>query len=50
MLICGLQPKDRQTAKDLMMILGLNKAIDQSVMESSEPWYSHVLRKDNCHA
>ena len=36
--MCGAQLKDRETSKDLMLILGLNKTIDQMAMANSVCW------------
>ena len=33
-----------------MLILGLNKTIDQLAMEDSVYWYGHMLRRDGGHA
>ena len=32
-------------AKDLMLVLGLNEAMDQLSMENSVNWYGHVLMR-----
>ena len=33
--ICGVQVKDRKRAKDLMLVLGLNKTMDQLAITNS---------------
>ena len=33
--------------KDMMVMLGLNEAIDQLAMSSSVHWYGHALRRDD---
>ena len=40
---------DRKRAMDLMLMLGLNKAIDQLAMANSVCWYCHVLMREDCH-
>ena len=45
----GVQFKDRKGSTDLMLMLGLNKTIDQLAMASSVCWYGHVLRRENGH-
>ena len=39
---CEVQLKDRERAKDLMLIL--NEAIGQLAMENGVCWYGHVFR------
>ena len=46
---CGVQLKDRERFKDMMLILGLNEIIDQLAMANSVHWYCHVLRRENDH-
>ena len=40
--IYGIQLKDREISKDLILMLGLNEAIDQLAMANSAHWYGHV--------
>ena len=37
--MCGVQLKDRKGSTDLMLMLGLNKTIDQLAMVNSVHWY-----------
>ena len=48
-VICGVQLKDKNTYTDLMIMLGLNEAIDQLAMASIVHWYGHVLRREDGH-
>ena len=41
--------KVRKRATDLMLILRLNKAMDQLVVTNSVCWYDHVLWKMDGH-
>ena len=41
--ICGVQLKDRNRSKDLMLMLDLNETIDQLAMANSVHWYGHVF-------
>ena len=47
--ICGLHLKDRKRAKDLILVLGLSKTIDQLAMTNSVRWHGHVLRREVGH-
>ena len=47
--ICGVQFKGKERSKDLMLMLDLNKTMDQLVMSSSVQWYGHVLRREDGH-
>ena len=47
--ICGVQLKDRKRSKDLMLMLGLNEAMDQLGMVNSVCCYGHVLRRGDGH-
>ena len=47
--MCGVQVKDRKRAKELMLMFGLNKAIDLLAMAISVHWYGHVLRREDGH-
>ena len=47
--MCGVHLKDREIAKDIMLMLGLNETIDQLTMANSVHWYSHVLRREDGH-
>ena len=44
--MCGVHPKDRNRAKDLVLMLGLNKTIDHLAIANSFHWYGHALRED----
>ena len=39
----------KSSAKDLMLMLGLNETIDQSSITNSVRCYGHVLRKEDGH-
>ena len=43
--MCRVQLKDRKRAKDLMLLLCLNEAINQLAMANSVRWCDHVLRR-----
>ena len=47
--MCGVQLKHGKISMDLIIMLGLNEAIDQLSMASSVHWYGHVLRRDDGH-
>ena len=47
--MCGVQPIDINRFKDLMLMLGLNKAIDQLAMANSIGWYGYLLRRGDGH-
>ena len=47
--MCGKQLKDRKRFKDFMLILGLNKTIDQFTITNSVCWHGHVLRREDGH-
>ena len=47
--MCGLQLKDRNGSRDLMLMLGLNETIDQLAMTNNVHLYGHVLRRENGH-
>ena len=47
--MCRVQLKDRKRAEDLMLMLGLNKTIDQLVMVKHVHWYGDVLRREDGH-
>ena len=47
--MCGAHLKDRKRAKDLMLMLGLSKTIDQLSIENSVCWYGHVLSREDGH-
>ena len=48
--VCGVQLKDRVIAKNFMLMIGMNKTVDQLAMANSARWYGHVLRMENGHA
>ena len=39
----GVELREREKAKDLMLMLGLNKTMDQLAMANSGRWHGHVL-------
>ena len=41
--MCVVQLKDNQKAMNLMLMLGLCKAIDQLSVSNCERWYGHRL-------
>ena len=43
--MCGVQLKDRNRAKDLMLMLGLDETIDQLTLANSEHCYDYVPRR-----
>ena len=47
--MCGVQLKDRKGSIDLVFMLGLKEAMDQSAMANSVRWYGHVLRRGDGH-
>ena len=47
--MCGEQLKDRRRCEDLMLMLCLNKALDQLAMVSSARWYCLLLSKEDGH-
>ena len=47
--MCGVQLNNRKRSTDLMLMLGLNTAIDQLAMANSVRLYAHVLRKEDGH-
>ena len=47
--MCRVQLKDRKRSKDLMLMLGLNKTIDQLSMAKSVCRYDHVLWREDGH-
>ena len=47
--MCGVQLKDGERSKDLMLVLGLSETIDQLAMANSVHWYGHVLRREDGH-
>ena len=47
--MCGVHLKDRKRSKDLMLMLSLNKTIEQMAIANIVHWYGHVLRKYNGH-
>ena len=38
----GIQLKDKQRSKDLILMLGLNETIDQLATANSVGWYGHA--------
>ena len=42
---CGVQLTDRKMAKDLMLVMCVNDAVDQMAMAGSVRWCGHVLRR-----
>ena len=47
--MCGVQLNDRESSKDLMLMLGLSEAMDQLAIASSVRWYGRMLRTDDGH-
>ena len=45
MEMCGVQLNDRRGSTDLMLMMGLNEAIDHLAMAISFCWYGRVLRR-----
>ena len=45
--ICEGQLKDKNRAKDLMLMLGLYEAIDQLATTNSVHWYGHMSRRED---
>ena len=45
----GVQHKERKLSRDLMLMLGLNEAIDKLAMANSVCWYGNVLRREDGH-
>ena len=48
-VLYGVQLKDRKRSTGLMMMLGLNKAMDQLALANSVHWYGNVLRRKDSH-
>ena len=46
----GVYHKGRKTAKNLLLMFGLNETIDQLAMASSVRWHGHVLSREDGHA
>ena len=46
-VICGVQLKDRNRSKDLIVVLRLDEIIHPLAMASSVRWYGHVLRRED---
>ena len=46
---CGVQFKGGKRSKNLMLMLGLKKNINELAMANSARWCGHVLRKDHGH-
>ena len=44
-VLCEVQFKDKKRSEDLMLMLCLNKTIDQLAMAYRVRWYGHVLRE-----
>ena len=40
--MCGVQIKDFKRSRNMMLVLGLNEAMDQLAMANSVCWYCHV--------
>ena len=47
--LCGVQLKDRKGSKYLILMLGLNKTMDQFAMAGSFRWHGHVLWREDGH-
>ena len=49
--MCGVQLKERKRSIDLykMLMLGMNKTIDQLAMANSVCWCGRVLRREDGH-
>ena len=45
----GVQLEHRKRAKDLILMLGLNRTIDLLAMANNVHWYDHVLRREDGH-
>ena len=41
--MCGMQLKNRERDGNLVLMLGLNEAVNQLAMAYSVRWYGHVL-------
>ena len=46
-VMCGVQLKCRKSAKDLMLVLGMNATMDQLAMANGVFWYGHVLKRQD---
>ena len=44
--ICEVLIRDKKSAYDLMLMLGLNETVDRLAMADSLDWYVDVLRED----
>ena len=44
--MCGVKLMDKNSTKDLMLMLALKKAMHQLAKSNSVHWYGDVLRKD----
>ena len=47
--MCGVQLKNKKTAKDLIWMLGLHKTIDQLAMANTVSYYGDVLKSEDGH-
>ena len=47
--VYGMHLRDREEAKDLMLILNLNVTMDLLAMVGSVHWYGYVLRMEDGH-
>ena len=48
--ICGVQHRHRKRSRDLMLMLGLNEAIDHQLATANIVcWYGHALRREDVH-
>ena len=45
--MCGVYPKDRKRARDLLLMLGFNERMDKLVMAKCVRLYGHVLKKED---
>ena len=48
-VICGVQLKDRKMCKDLMLMLDLNKIINQLSISNTVHWDGRVLWREDGH-
>ena len=47
--MCGVPLKIIKRGMDFMMMLGLNKTIDQLAIANSVRWHGHVLMREDGH-
>ena len=48
-VMCGLQFKDGERVRDLMLMVDLNETTNQLAMASGARWYGHALRSKDAY-